>query len=246
MVDHEHTPHSCRNARTFYENAAQLAELHENDQLEIITTLAGCIDVGGYMSLDELVTYHETYYYGEHDTEKPAGLRRNKPETRRSPRTLRPYTRYQLVRQRADVQLFQRKTATTGDPRDPRNRLHRRSCRRNDLAIHIWRDHWRTIEPPQTPHPIHHRAAGNTPPEPDRAQPRTKNNQTTEQDKPEMNNDNNPNRPHIRPAKSTCRNLYSCKPLRKHRPEPWRLTACQDQRKHHRGYRRIRRTDLHD
>jgi antirestriction protein len=68
MVDHEHTPHSCRNARTFYENAAQLAELHENDQLEIITTLAGCIDVGGYMSLDELVTYHETYYYGEHNT----------------------------------------------------------------------------------------------------------------------------------------------------------------------------------
>ena len=69
MVDHEYIPHSCRNARTFYENAAQLAELHNAGQLEIIATLAGCIDVGGYMSLDELVTYHETYYNGEHNTD---------------------------------------------------------------------------------------------------------------------------------------------------------------------------------
>ena len=73
IADYEHTPRSCSTVAAFYENAEQLAELHNAGQLDLIHELASVLDCGGQMSLDELITYHETYYHGEHNTEKAFG-----------------------------------------------------------------------------------------------------------------------------------------------------------------------------
>lgn len=65
VMDHQLIPKSCANAKDFYDNAEQLAELHNNEKLALIVILANNIDVAGHMSLDELVNYHDNYYMGE-------------------------------------------------------------------------------------------------------------------------------------------------------------------------------------
>ena len=70
LADHEHLPHSTRTLKAIYDNAEELLLLHNNDQLEQIIILASWLDVGGYMSIDELVTYHEANYLGEYNTPK--------------------------------------------------------------------------------------------------------------------------------------------------------------------------------
>ena len=69
VMDHQLIPKSCATAKDFYENAEQLAELHNDDKLGLLVILAGALDPAGLMSLDELAEYHENCYYGEHDTE---------------------------------------------------------------------------------------------------------------------------------------------------------------------------------
>ena len=69
LADHEYTPHSCRSVKNFYENAAQLAELHENKELDQLNSLASWLDIGGYMTLDELIAYNENYYYGAYGSD---------------------------------------------------------------------------------------------------------------------------------------------------------------------------------
>ncbi len=73
IADYEYIPRSCRTVAAFYENAEQLAELHNAGELDLIAELASILDSGGYMSLDELITYHETHYHGEHDDDKAFG-----------------------------------------------------------------------------------------------------------------------------------------------------------------------------
>lgn len=70
LIDHEHLPHSTRTLKTIYDNAEELLLLHNNNQLEEIAILASWLDVGGYMTIDELVNYHETNYIGEYNTPK--------------------------------------------------------------------------------------------------------------------------------------------------------------------------------
>ena len=70
LADHEHLPHNTRTLKAIYDNAEELLNLHNNDQLEQIIILASWLDVGGYMSIDELVAYHEANYMGEYNTPK--------------------------------------------------------------------------------------------------------------------------------------------------------------------------------
>ena len=73
VMDYQLIPKSCANAKEFYDNAEQLNELHNTDQLILITMLAENIDTGGYMDLDELIRYHSDNYAGEHDSAKEFG-----------------------------------------------------------------------------------------------------------------------------------------------------------------------------
>ena len=70
LADYEHTPRSCGDVRSFYENAEQLNELHEAGELDLLNDLARCIDTGGVMSLDELAQYHANNYAGEFANDK--------------------------------------------------------------------------------------------------------------------------------------------------------------------------------
>ena len=70
IADHEYIPRTCGTVLSFYENAEQLNDLYDNGDLDLINDLAACIDTGGYMTLDELITYHETNYAGKHDNER--------------------------------------------------------------------------------------------------------------------------------------------------------------------------------
>lgn len=70
LVDHEYLLHNSRTVKKVYENAEDLIFLHDNDTLEPIRILSEWLDVGGYMSIDELVTYHEQNYCGEYNTNK--------------------------------------------------------------------------------------------------------------------------------------------------------------------------------
>jgi antirestriction protein len=73
VMDYQLIPKSCANTKEFYENAEQLNELHNTDQLALIVMLAENIDTGGHMDLDELIRYHETNYAGEFDSAKEFG-----------------------------------------------------------------------------------------------------------------------------------------------------------------------------
>jgi antirestriction protein len=73
LVDTEYIPRNSGTVPSFYKNAKKLNELHHAGDLDLILELASILDVGGYMTLNELITYHETYYHGEHDTEKAFG-----------------------------------------------------------------------------------------------------------------------------------------------------------------------------
>ena len=70
LADYEHTPRSCSDVRSFYENAEQLNELHETGELDLLNDLARCIDTGGYMTLNELARYHADNYAGEFANDK--------------------------------------------------------------------------------------------------------------------------------------------------------------------------------
>ena len=70
VMDHQLIPKSCATAKDFYDNAEQLAKLHNAGELALLVILAGALDPAGLMSLDELAEYHENNYYGEHDTDK--------------------------------------------------------------------------------------------------------------------------------------------------------------------------------
>lgn len=66
VMDHQLIPRSCANAKDFYENAEQLAELHNANELDIIVSLAN--HLGTDTSLDDLVNYHRDNYRGEYNT----------------------------------------------------------------------------------------------------------------------------------------------------------------------------------
>jgi antirestriction protein len=70
LIDYEYLPHSSRNLKALYENAEQISELHNNNELAPIILLASWLDVGGYMSINELVAYNEANYIGEYNTPK--------------------------------------------------------------------------------------------------------------------------------------------------------------------------------
>jgi hypothetical protein len=70
LADHEHLPHSTRNLKALYENAEQISELHNSNELEQIIILGEWLDVGGHMSIEELIAYHEANYHGEYNTPK--------------------------------------------------------------------------------------------------------------------------------------------------------------------------------
>lgn len=65
VMDHQLIPNSCADAKEFYDNAEQLAELHNTGELELLTLLASNL---GMSSLDELIEYHRDNYQGEHNT----------------------------------------------------------------------------------------------------------------------------------------------------------------------------------
>jgi antirestriction protein len=73
LVDTEYIPRNSSTVLSFYENAEKLNELHKTGDLDLIHELASILDVGGYMTLDELITYHETHYHGEHANDKAFG-----------------------------------------------------------------------------------------------------------------------------------------------------------------------------
>ncbi len=70
VVDYQLIPKSCATAKDFYDNAEQLAELHNTGELGLLVILASVLDPAGLMSLDELIEYHQQNYYGEHDSDK--------------------------------------------------------------------------------------------------------------------------------------------------------------------------------
>ena len=70
LIDYEYLPHSARTLKAIYENAEQITELHNSNELAPIIILASWLDVGGYMTIDELVTYNEQNYIGEYNTPK--------------------------------------------------------------------------------------------------------------------------------------------------------------------------------
>ena len=65
VMDHQMIPQSCADAKEFYDNAEQLATLHNAGNLEIITLLASNLLME---TLDQLVEYHLSNYQGEHST----------------------------------------------------------------------------------------------------------------------------------------------------------------------------------
>lgn len=65
VMDHQLIPTTCATARDFYENAEQLAELHNNGELEPLTLLNSNLVMS---SLDELIEYHRDNYQGEYNT----------------------------------------------------------------------------------------------------------------------------------------------------------------------------------
>lgn len=70
LIDYEFLPHNTRTLKAIYENAEKITELHNSNELAPIILLASWLDVGGYMSIDELVTYNEQNYLGEYDTHR--------------------------------------------------------------------------------------------------------------------------------------------------------------------------------
>jgi len=73
MADREYVPRSCGTVKSFYENAEQLAELHAAGELDLLHELATILDSGGYMSLDELITYHQDNYANHYDNDTAFG-----------------------------------------------------------------------------------------------------------------------------------------------------------------------------
>ena len=65
VMDYQLIPQSCADTKEFYDNAEQLAELHNTGELETITLLASNLAMS---SLDELIEYHRDNYQGEHNT----------------------------------------------------------------------------------------------------------------------------------------------------------------------------------
>jgi antirestriction protein len=65
VMDYQLIPQSCADAKEFYDNAEQLAELHNTGELETITLLASNLAMS---SLDELIEYHHNNYQGEYNT----------------------------------------------------------------------------------------------------------------------------------------------------------------------------------
>lgn len=70
VMDYQLIPKSCANAKEFYENAEQLAELHNTGELELLILLDS--NLTG-MDLGDLITYHQDNYAGEHETAKAFG-----------------------------------------------------------------------------------------------------------------------------------------------------------------------------
>lgn len=66
VFDTQHTPASCRTVKEFYENAEQLAELHDTDDLTRLIVLADWI--GNTTTLDDLKTYDNENYAGQWNT----------------------------------------------------------------------------------------------------------------------------------------------------------------------------------
>ena len=96
LADYEHTPRTCGTVLSFYENAEQLNDLYDNDDLDLINELARCIDTGGYMTLDELITYHADNYAGEfaNDKEFAEDYADNVGDTNGVPEHMRNYIDY--------------------------------------------------------------------------------------------------------------------------------------------------------
>lgn len=65
IFDHQLIPTTCASVKEFYENAEQLAELHNTGELEPLTLLNSNLVMS---SLDELIEYHQYNYQGEHET----------------------------------------------------------------------------------------------------------------------------------------------------------------------------------
>ena len=65
VMDYQLIPKCCATAKEFYENAEQLAELHNNGELEALTLLNSNLVMS---SLDELIEYHQDNYQGEYNT----------------------------------------------------------------------------------------------------------------------------------------------------------------------------------
>lgn len=93
LADYEHTPRTCGTVLSFYENAEQLNDLYDNDDLDLINDLAACIDTGGQMTLDELIRYHENNYVGKHDNEREFAQEyaENVGDENAVPEHMRPY-----------------------------------------------------------------------------------------------------------------------------------------------------------
>ena len=67
VMDHQLIPKSCADVKEFYDNAEQLAELHNTGELETITLLASNLSME---TLDQLIEYHSQNYQGEYNTMK--------------------------------------------------------------------------------------------------------------------------------------------------------------------------------
>lgn len=65
VMDHQMIPQSCADTKEFYDNAEQLAELHNTGELETITLLASNLLME---TLDELIKYHSQNYQGQHNS----------------------------------------------------------------------------------------------------------------------------------------------------------------------------------
>lgn len=65
VMDYQMIPQSCADTKEFYDNAQELATLHNAGDLEIITLLASNLLME---TLDQLVEYHLSNYQGEHST----------------------------------------------------------------------------------------------------------------------------------------------------------------------------------
>lgn len=65
VMDHQLIPQCCATVKEFYDNAEQLAELHNTGELEALTLLNSNLVMS---SLDELIEYHHDNYQGEYNT----------------------------------------------------------------------------------------------------------------------------------------------------------------------------------